>query len=228
MSLLNLCIAHGADGNERDRFRPAFFSTSANFDFGQFRLRPISTSANTISANFWMLNFWTTQGGAPQGWSPEGWGAQNFALFFPSSRRSVLLHCAFAKANYLLHVVQPNAVAEFAHLHDQRIWNCLCQLTIASHPHHKMRRSSSLHLFHAARTSVSAYWASWDTFPMIRASHGAVAIVREWRVSRPWFHASFMASFVHRRPPRNWPPREWSNSSVIKSSSNACRHQPEL
>ena len=27
-------------------------STSANFDFGQFRLRPISTSANSISANF--------------------------------------------------------------------------------------------------------------------------------------------------------------------------------
>ena len=35
---------------------------SANFDFGQFRLRPISTSAN-----FRMLNFWTTKGGAPKG-----------------------------------------------------------------------------------------------------------------------------------------------------------------
>ena len=38
---------------ERDRLRPIstsasffFFSSSANFDFGQFRLRPISTSAN--------------------------------------------------------------------------------------------------------------------------------------------------------------------------------------
>ena len=31
------------------RFRP--ISTSANFDFGQFRLRPISTSANFDSAN---------------------------------------------------------------------------------------------------------------------------------------------------------------------------------
>ena len=75
-------------------------------DFSQFRLRPISTSAN-----FWMLNFGITKGGPkrgspnlekvwPEGWKPkprksvgrrvgpEGWGAQNFALFFSLSR-----HC---------------------------------------------------------------------------------------------------------------------------------------
>ena len=39
---------------------------------------------------------------------------------------SLLLHCASAKANYFLRVVEPTAVAEFAHLHD--LWNCLCQL----------------------------------------------------------------------------------------------------
>ena len=33
---------------------------------GQFRLRPISTSAI-----FWMLNFWTTKGGAPKGGGPK-------------------------------------------------------------------------------------------------------------------------------------------------------------
>ena len=76
-------------------------STSANFDFGQFffRLRPISTSANSTSANFWMLNFGTTKsgalkGGGPEGWSPEGWGPEGWgprrvvgpkfrAFFFP-------------------------------------------------------------------------------------------------------------------------------------------------
>ena len=46
---------------ERDRLLA--ISTLASFFF--FRLRPISTSANSISANFWMLNFWSTKGGTP-------------------------------------------------------------------------------------------------------------------------------------------------------------------
>ena len=76
---------------ERGRLRP--ISTSANFDFGQFRLRPISTT----SANFWMLNFWTTKGGAPKGGAalrrgskgggPKGEGRPKFraVLAFPAT-----------------------------------------------------------------------------------------------------------------------------------------------
>ena len=56
-------------------------STSANFDFGQFRLR-ISTWAN-----FWMLNFGTTKCGALEGWgggskkkwTPEGWSLEGWS-----------------------------------------------------------------------------------------------------------------------------------------------------
>ena len=95
---------------------------------------------------------------------------------------SLLLHCASAKANYLLRVVEPNAVAEFAHLHDQRIWNCLCQLLHVDPSQNEEVILSASGLHNAARTSVSAYWASWaDTLPMIRARHGAVAdlFVRE-------------------------------------------------
>ena len=44
------------------------------------------------------------------------------------SEWSLLLHCASAKANYLLRVVEPDAVAEFARAHDQGIWKCLCKL----------------------------------------------------------------------------------------------------
>ena len=55
-------------GEER---RKGANTTSANHDFGQFPLRPISTSAN-----FWMLNFWTTKG--PKGWGPEGWFMADF------------------------------------------------------------------------------------------------------------------------------------------------------
>ena len=53
-------------------------STSANFDFGQFRLRPILTSAN-----FWMLNFGTTKSGAPKGGAPKGRGPKISRFFFP-------------------------------------------------------------------------------------------------------------------------------------------------
>ena len=70
------------------------------------RLRPTSTSANSISANFWMLNFGTTKCGALKGGAPKGGGPNlekvgprrveprreprrvggpNFRSFFPSS-----------------------------------------------------------------------------------------------------------------------------------------------
>ena len=40
----------------------------------------------------------------------------------------ILLHCASARANYLLRVVDPEQVQQFAQVHDQRLWQCLCQL----------------------------------------------------------------------------------------------------
>ena len=71
--------------------------------FGQFRLRPISTSAKFnfgqfLDSEFWDDKVWTQKSGggpkgggpkprksgAPKGGAPKG-GAQNFALFFPSS-----------------------------------------------------------------------------------------------------------------------------------------------
>ena len=40
----------------------------------------------------------------------------------------ILLHCASARANYLLRVVDPEQVQQFAQMHNQRLWQCLCQL----------------------------------------------------------------------------------------------------
>ena len=40
----------------------------------------------------------------------------------------LLLHCVTAEANYLLRVVEPQAVAEHARLHDNGTWNCLCHI----------------------------------------------------------------------------------------------------
>ena len=90
----------------------------------------------------------------------------------------------------LLFAGEPNAVAKFAHAHDRGIWNCLCQLLhVDPSQSEEIVLSATLPvslgglgLRNAARTSVSACWASWaDALPMIRARHRAVAdcFVRE-------------------------------------------------
>ena len=85
---------------ERDRLRP--ISTSANFDFGQFldfrilgrhSVGPSNGGAPTgggpnlekVGPRRVGPRRVGPKGWSPEGWSPEGWGAQNFALFFPSS-----------------------------------------------------------------------------------------------------------------------------------------------
>ena len=37
----------------------------------------------------------------------------------------LLLHCAFARANYLVRVVEPTSAREFCDVHDDRMWQCL-------------------------------------------------------------------------------------------------------
>ena len=41
---------------------------------------------------------------------------------------SLLLHCASARANYLLRVVSPAATRGFAHRHNEGLWKCLCEI----------------------------------------------------------------------------------------------------
>ena len=40
----------------------------------------------------------------------------------------ILLHCAAARANFLLRVVSPDLVEHFAHNHDHQIWECLARI----------------------------------------------------------------------------------------------------
>ena len=96
----------------------------------------------------------------------------------------ILLHCAAAKANYLLRVVEPQSVAAYARAHDEGIWSCLCALLDISPIQEDSVRScgnlplvlGGLGLRSAARISVGAYWASWaDCLPMVFARHPGVA-----------------------------------------------------
>ena len=92
----------------------------------------------------------------------------------------ILLHCASARANYLLRVVEPQAVAEYARTHDDNIWGCLCLLLNVNPGQREDIRSSAnlplvlggVGLRSASRISASAYWASWaDCLPMVFARH---------------------------------------------------------
>ena len=87
----------------------------------------------------------------------------------------VLLHCATARANCLLRVVEPQAVAEYARLHDNGTWNCLCHiLHISPEQGADTRSAPNLPLVFggfgvrsASRVCVVAYWASLaDCLPM--------------------------------------------------------------
>ena len=41
---------------------------------------------------------------------------------------ALLLHCGSARANYYLRVVRPECTVQFAALHDEGLWRCLCFL----------------------------------------------------------------------------------------------------
>ena len=96
----------------------------------------------------------------------------------------LLLHCAAARANYLLRVVEPGAAAQYASSHDEGLWNCLCAiLQVDSVQTWATRDAATMPLVlggiglrSAMRTRKPAFWASWaDSLPMIHARHREVA-----------------------------------------------------
>ena len=97
----------------------------------------------------------------------------------------LLLHCASARAHYLLRVVRPEQVQEFAGNHDTRLWACLCViLGIPPDMCDRMSHATTalplvlggLGLRSTVRTSPSAFWASWaDCLHMVHQRHPAVS-----------------------------------------------------
>ena len=97
----------------------------------------------------------------------------------------ILLHCASARANYLLRVVDPAQVLQYTQMHDQRLWLCLCHLlgTAPDLCDAAARSTATLPLVlgglgvrSAVRTRAAGFWASCaDCLPMIEARHPEVA-----------------------------------------------------
>ena len=97
----------------------------------------------------------------------------------------LLLHCAQARANFLLRGVQPSLSAPFAARHDNNLWHCLCE--ILNLPPEQCdagaRDTASLPLVlggmglrSATRMRSAAFWASWaDCLSMIWQRHSALA-----------------------------------------------------
>ena len=79
----------------------------------------------------------------------------------------LLVHCASARANYLLRSVCPESVRGFAEAHDRGLWECVCTLlNIPIHQDQSTRDTATLPLSlgglglrSAVRTSPSAFWA---------------------------------------------------------------------
>ena len=98
----------------------------------------------------------------------------------------LLLHCAGARATYFLRVVNPEAALDYATLHDERMWSCLCRLLdmspnlcdcVAKQCATLPLVLGGLGLRSAVRTRLPAHWASWaDCLPMIKESHPEVAV----------------------------------------------------
>ena len=99
----------------------------------------------------------------------------------------LLVHCAQARANFLIRAVRPEAVEEFAMNHDRDVQEGQsgpgllgtdfeqCEggmRDVATLP----LELGGLGLRSAARTSQSAFWASWaDAIPIVGARHPEVA-----------------------------------------------------
>ena len=97
---------------------------------------------------------------------------------------SLLLHCAAARATYLLRTLPPEAVARFADAHDAGLWRCMCRLLNIPEDQDAVTKLiatmplvlGGLGLRSAARTRQAAFWASWaDCLPMIRERHPELA-----------------------------------------------------
>ena len=92
----------------------------------------------------------------------------------------VLLHFALARANYQLRSVPPDATADFAAVHDEGMWRCLCSiLQLDPVQSDSIRETATvplpvggLGLRSASRTRMPAFWSRWaDCSGMIRKRH---------------------------------------------------------
>ena len=98
---------------------------------------------------------------------------------------ALLLHCASARANYLLRVVRPELVRDFAARHDSSLWTCMCEILrvdfgeCSANARNSATVASSVGRCwsqRAVRTSGSASWASWaDALAMIKQRHPEVS-----------------------------------------------------
>ena len=120
----------------------------------------------------------------------------------------LLSHCAAARANYYLRVLNPNAANEYAQWHDDAIWGCFKKLLDISLDHADDNRARTiaqlplryggLGLRSAQRVSPAAYWASWaDSLPMIRERHPHAARIIQETLSNDNLHPDSMMGQVN-------------------------------
>ena len=97
---------------------------------------------------------------------------------------ALLLHCAGARANFMLRVVRPELVHDFAEGHIAGLWRCLARIIPTSVGADGTAKATAslplamggMGLRDASRTSQPAFWASWaDCLSMVNDRHPDVA-----------------------------------------------------
>ena len=98
----------------------------------------------------------------------------------------LLLHCALARANYMLRMIPLEAVKVFARRHDAELFQCVGHIfeQDLSHCGDEVREMAGLRLIlggmglrSAERVRVPPCWASWaECLQMIRERHPSVAM----------------------------------------------------
>ena len=97
----------------------------------------------------------------------------------------ILLHCAGARANYLIRMVSLDQVRGFAESHDSRLWACLCQI-LQIPPNSCDHSSRGCGLRSATRTSQRCLLACWaDCLHMGHQRHAPLLNCSSvsWRVA---------------------------------------------
>ena len=94
---------------------------------GAVQISPSTKRASKSWGHFWViLSLWRPTSTEKLRSTTFFWSA---CQRFPDlqSAWSLLLHCASARANYLLRVVAPAATRGFAQRHNEGLWKCLCE-----------------------------------------------------------------------------------------------------
>ena len=139
----------------------------------------------------------------------------------------VLLHCAAASAHFLLRVVSPDSVEQFAHNHDHQIWECLGQILDVDLNQCKtgMKASASLPLSKGGLGLRSAVRTLVPATGAVGQIVSRWCTLATWKLRCKWWYSwrvthRLRVWELHRKPLGNWWGL-WFRTSLMEGPSDS-------